>query len=635
MIDIDAFAVKKPLVISGNTKRIADNSMGFQFCSEIIIEEGVEEIGGWAFTCSTVDGATIPSSVKKIEENPFPHTHIYKVVCKSPYYTVKDSILIENDTLRLVSYVGLDKYSGKNLSGIMAAKHDDSQKYEYTIPSYIKVIGEGCFRGRELDKIIIPQNVEKILQNPFVGCNAEIVNHSTNYKLEKGLLVEIATNTLIAYVGKDKDIVVPEGVEFIEGSAFEMLDYGVNSITLPSSIKEIRDNFCEECDLQNIYVSKDKVDFFQDLLPQYTSIIKILGVKEPTTNVVDKKKVVQEEPEFTSKYSEREKKIKEEAKSIYKPQHQLLIFMVVLFLGGGTLLAYLLGSLFSWDFMISEWNIFSVIVAGLVSLLGIVLAIVIPIYSDKQDRKEAEHKARRKIDYEEDKQRLFKEIKESGGMSTVIKDMIDALGYPIAGEGENWITLGVSDKLTIKIEQTSWNHQSVTYYFNEGGKLIEQKQSFKTMGYVPMVTDRDTIIQTIKEKIWSFGLSDKPTNNVKSVNTYSRSACLIRDLFIVAYRNEGKISENVSRIIKSFAKKHYLNEEQVSNIIADVSWNKGEFSSYVLDCYSDFEADKYIDELISIHNYTNKQGSSGKGLEYIYQVAKELGKTEKDVQELI
>ncbi len=117
------------MVVLGNTKRIADNSLVFQFCSEIIIEE----IGGLAFTCSTVDGATIPFSVKKIKENPFPYTHIYEVVCKSPYYTVKDNILIENETLRLVSYVGFDKYSGKKLSGIMAAKHDENQKYEYTI----------------------------------------------------------------------------------------------------------------------------------------------------------------------------------------------------------------------------------------------------------------------------------------------------------------------------------------------------------------------------------------------------------------------------------------------------------------------------------------------------------------------
>ena len=265
MVEIDKYLKKHPLVISGDTKRIECNSMGFKYCSEIIIEEGVEEIGGWAFTCSTVDAAIIPSSVKKIEENPFPHTNIHNVVCKSPYYSVKDDVLIENDTMRLVSFVGVDRYSGEVLSEMGAADKDTKKKYEYTIPSYIKILGEGCFRGRKLDKIIIPQTVEKILQNPFVECSAEVVNFSPNYKLEKGLLTEIATNKLIAYVGKEKDIIVPEGIEIIEGSSFELLEYGVDSITLPSTIKEIHDSFGEECGLRHIYVPEGNFEFIQGL----------------------------------------------------------------------------------------------------------------------------------------------------------------------------------------------------------------------------------------------------------------------------------------------------------------------------------------------------------------------------------
>ncbi len=278
---------KRPLLIFGNEKRIEPNSMGFKYCSEIIIEEGVEEIGGWAFTCSVVDSATIPSTVKKIEENPFPHTHIYDVKCESPYYTVKDDMLIENETMRLVSFVGLDRYSGRNPWERAESHRPCGQSGEYVsmfytfrVPSYIKVLGEGCFRGRVLDRIIIPETVEKILQNPFVECSAEIVNHSPNYLLEKGLLTELATNTLLAYVGHDKDIIVPEGVEVIEGSAFELLEYGVNSIKLPRTIKEIRDNFAEGCGLKHIYVPEDREDYFRELLPQYNDMISVASMAE-------------------------------------------------------------------------------------------------------------------------------------------------------------------------------------------------------------------------------------------------------------------------------------------------------------------------------------------------------------------
>ncbi|MBR1543398.1 MAG: leucine-rich repeat protein [Muribaculaceae bacterium] len=278
---------KTPLLIPGDVKRIEANSMGFKHCSEIIIGEGVEEIGGWAFTCSVVDSATIPSSVKKIEENPFPHTHICDVKCESPYYTVKDDILIENETMRMVSFVGIDRYSGRYPWGRAENERQasQSQKYEslfytYRVPSYIKVLGEGCFRGRILDRITIPETVEKILQNPFVECGAEIENHSPNYQLKNGLLTENATNTLIAYVGHDKDIIVPEGVEIIEGSAFELLGYGVNSITLPRTVIEIRDNFAEGCELKHIYVPEDKEDFFRELLPQYKDIISVASAAE-------------------------------------------------------------------------------------------------------------------------------------------------------------------------------------------------------------------------------------------------------------------------------------------------------------------------------------------------------------------
>ncbi len=265
---------KKPLIISGNIERVEDNSFAFKSCSEIIIEEGVKEIGGWAFAWTDADKASIPSSVLKIEENPFPHSHISNVICNSPNYHVQDGVLLENDTFRMVSYVGRDRYSGKSVSEFEDADNDTSCKFEYTIPSCVKILGEGCFRGRRLDRIIIPQTVVTILQNPFVECCAEIVNYSPNYILENGFLIEKASKTLMAYVGEETDIVVPEGVEIIEGSAFELLDYGVNSITLPDSIMEIRDNFGEECGLQHIYVHNGREAAVQKLLPKYQDIIE-------------------------------------------------------------------------------------------------------------------------------------------------------------------------------------------------------------------------------------------------------------------------------------------------------------------------------------------------------------------------
>ncbi len=220
---------REPLVVSGTIKQIEANFYNFTPCSEIIIEEGVEEIGAWAFCWTNAEIAIIPSSVKLIETNPFPHTDVSSVVCKSPLYYVKDNILVENSSMRLVSFLSVDK------------------ELCYTIPPYIKTVGEGSFRGRELKKIIIPETVEKILQNPFVSCKANVINYSPNYIIKEDCLIELATNTLIAYLGNDKKVVVPKGVEIIGLCAFEFKDLeGVYTIELPNSVKEIHDDLVLE-----------------------------------------------------------------------------------------------------------------------------------------------------------------------------------------------------------------------------------------------------------------------------------------------------------------------------------------------------------------------------------------------------
>lgn len=623
------FSEKKPLVISGSTKRIDDNSMGFMSCSDIIIEEGVEEIGGWAFTCSSVDGAVIPSTVRKIEENPFPHTHIFKVRCSSPYYTVKDDILIENSTMRLVSFVGKDHYSGKdafNREGV----EPDLSRYEFIVPSYIKILGQGCFRGRKLDKITIPSTVEKILENPFVECSAEIVNLSPNYILKDGLLYEPSTNTLLSYVGKDKDIVVPEGIEIIEGSTFELLEYGVRSITLPTSVKEIRGNFGEECDLEFIFVPKKRINDICKLLPKYQDKIKEVGF-DPDKEIRGRHA---KEEASRREFAKRKEKLEKEIKEInYKPNYLELVFMFVVAGGicGG--ITYLVGSLCSWSFYMPNWNIVSKIIAGILALISFLLTFAVVISSYRDGKKEAERKVRSKFESEEKKINLARQIKESGGILKCVADLVDALSYPIKEEGDTWVTLRITDTSYIKLEQSSWNHQMVTYCINENGKCIEQRQSFKTMGYMPMIAGREEIIQTIKEKIWNFGLAEKPKGNVKSQNTYSEIACLFRDIYVIAYRNEGRISEKTNNVIKSFAKQKCISEEQLSHY---GGWD-GTPSAFILDCYPEYEfaKDDYLKEVASIYRYTLKKDSSQEAYIYLCEIASKLGKTEEDIKKYI
>lgn len=176
-------------------------------------------------------------------------------------------------------------------------------------------------------------------------------------------------------------------------------------------------------------------------------------------------------------------------------------------------------------------------------------------------------------------------------------------------------------------KKPDWNHLLVTYNVDEPTMHIVQIQSFKTNGYMPMVSSEEVIVQTVKEKIWNLGLGEKPVSSVRSENIYSENATLIRDLYIIAYRNQGKITTSVDSIIKSFASKRYFDGHIVDDIKDAVIWNNGYSSANILDCYPEYEysKEKYMEELISIYNYTLMNNSSKGAFNYLCEVANTLG----------
>jgi hypothetical protein len=253
-------------VIPGSTGRVKTESRCYNYYLEVYIEEGIEVIEEWAISYCTILSLVIPSTVKKIEGNPFRDCHIYEIICKSPYYSVKDGILMENTTGRLVSFVDRDCPGDT-----------------YTIPYYIRIIGKDSFEGHEIGKIIIPDTVEEIGANPFVQCYAKMENHSPNYTIENGCLIESATNTVIAYVGKETDIVVPQGVTAIGKRAFEqLLNCELLTVTFPSSLREIPEDFGLLSNITSVYVPEGKETFYRERLTDMdVSIECVVNKKKP------------------------------------------------------------------------------------------------------------------------------------------------------------------------------------------------------------------------------------------------------------------------------------------------------------------------------------------------------------------
>ena len=197
---------------------------------DIIIPDGVKEIG-WAFKkCTSLTGVTIPGSVKKIGWSAFEGCSNLKNV------SILDGSLEE---------IGVEAF--KKCTSLT----------DVTIPGSVKKIDERAFSGcSNLKNVsILDGSLEEIGKEAFKRCkslssislpgNMEAINISTYafdgcdlLKDKHGLIV--FGSVLFRCYPKTRKITIPENVSIIHEYAFYRCDK-LKEITIPDSVKEIGD----------------------------------------------------------------------------------------------------------------------------------------------------------------------------------------------------------------------------------------------------------------------------------------------------------------------------------------------------------------------------------------------------------
>ena len=256
-----------------------------QFIEEVIIPDTVVNLGGDTFyNCKNLRRIVIPKSVRFMGNNPFAGCPNLNLLNESPYFKIIDGALMNKELDTLIYYpihnqnkeyhvldtikiIGkhtfficdnlelihlpksLLKMENNPFSGCSKLKLDNQSsnyhiiddviydKFKTSVCGSLNSINTDCltllpvkkinrnsfWNCKGIRKIILPETLEDIGYNPFVGCtNIEFVSNTPYYKVINGVLYNKNMSKLICYPGKLAlgDIHIPDSVTKLERGAF-------------------------------------------------------------------------------------------------------------------------------------------------------------------------------------------------------------------------------------------------------------------------------------------------------------------------------------------------------------------------------------------------------------------------------
>ena len=169
----------------------------------LIIEDGIEEIGGAAFRNNLIEEVIIPDSVKVIGAGAFSNCESLKKVTLS-----------------------------KNLTKIMPSTFYGCPITEVSLPEGLTEVGARAFQNADIRTLVIPKSLTKIGSNAFT-------NNKNLQDIEiPGTVVEIA-NSAFSHAGLI-NVKLNEGIEKIGAKAFEYNN--IENVIVPSTVTKMGAN---------------------------------------------------------------------------------------------------------------------------------------------------------------------------------------------------------------------------------------------------------------------------------------------------------------------------------------------------------------------------------------------------------
>lgn len=214
------------ITLPSTLKRIEEET--FRYCKNlksVEIPNGVEYVGRWCFTNCVLEKITLPATLAI--EGAFSD-------CRLKFMTFTSESKFEN--IELIGYhgIGTEKIIiSKNVTkirGYAFSRCENLREVIFEEGSKLKIIGESAFSDcKSLKNIQLPDGLEKIGAQCFNGSGLDKLILPSSVK-------RIEARTF--YDCKDlRSVEIPKAVEYIEKECFK--DSGIEEIALPSTLKRL------------------------------------------------------------------------------------------------------------------------------------------------------------------------------------------------------------------------------------------------------------------------------------------------------------------------------------------------------------------------------------------------------------
>ena len=190
----------------------------------------------------------LPSSLKRIGNNVF-CASISEIICDASNFYTNDGFLLSSDNETLYRYFG-------------------HKKVVY-IPKGVKYIKGGAFSEKDVEKVIIPDTVIHIGDNPFVGCHSikEIISNSNRFQVINRTLYDESEKCLIGcWNYATSYLCIKSGTKKLGKHALFGLNF--QYIEIPKSIEFIDEDAFFHCfDLVHIAIPSIQYNRIYNLIP--------------------------------------------------------------------------------------------------------------------------------------------------------------------------------------------------------------------------------------------------------------------------------------------------------------------------------------------------------------------------------